>query len=170
MRRTSSTRRLDYRGVLDGLRTGAGFRGTVEFFPEEGKYHFDGHRACSVCQDPEETRRRGDACPVCGKPLTVGVLSRVLALADRPEPVYPRPGETFRRLVPLPELLGEALETGPGSKAVTALYVRLVSTFGSEYAFLLETPLEDIAHGAGTLLAEAVRRMREGEVETSPGS
>ncbi|MCX7031711.1 MAG: UvrD-helicase domain-containing protein [Spirochaetes bacterium] len=160
---------LDYRGVLDGLRTGAGFRGTVEFFPEEGKYHFDGHRACSVCQDPEETRRRGDACPVCGKKLTVGVLNRVLALADRPEPVYPRPQETFRRLVPLPELLGEAVGTGSGSKAVAALYARLVSTFGSEYAFLLETPLEDIARGAGTLLAEAVKRMREGAVETSPG-
>jgi DNA helicase-2/ATP-dependent DNA helicase PcrA len=160
---------LSWRGVLDALRTGAGFRGTVEFFPEEGKYHFDGHRACSVCQDPEETRRRGETCPVCGKQLTVGVLNRVLALADRTEPVYPRPQEHFRRLVPLPELLGEAVGTGPGSKAVTALYARLVSSFGSEYAFLLDTPIEDIARGAGTLLAEAVRRMRAGEVETSPG-
>lgn len=160
---------LSWRGVLDALRTGAGFRGTVEFFPEEGKYHFDGHRACSVCQDPGETRRRGETCPVCGKQLTVGVLNRVLALADRPEPVHPRPQETFRRLVPLPELLGEAVGTGPGSKAATALYVRLVSAFGSEYAFLLDAPIEDIARGAGTLLAEAVRRMRAGTVETSPG-
>ncbi len=160
---------LTYRGVLDALRTGVGFRGTVEFFPEEGKYHFDGHRACSVCQDPEDTLRRGDACPVCGKPLTVGVLGRVLALADRAMPANPRPAETFRRLIPLPELLGEAVGTGPGSKAVTALYARLVSAFGSEYAFLLETPVEDIARGGGTLLAEAVRRMRAGIVETSPG-
>jgi len=160
---------LDYRGVLDGLRTGAGFLGTVEFFPEEGKYHFDGHRACGVCRDPEETRRRGETCPVCGKRMTVGVLNRVLALADRPAPVYPRPQETFRRVVPLPELLAEATGTGPGSKSVTALYARLVSAFGSEYALLLETPLEDVARGAGTLIAEAVRRMREGEVETSPG-
>jgi superfamily I DNA/RNA helicase len=122
-----------------------------------------------VCQDPEDTLRRGDACPVCGKPLTVGVLSRVLALADRAMPLNPRPAETFRRLVPMPELLGEAVGTGPGSKAATALYARLVSAFGSEYAFLLETPLEDIARGGGTLLAEAVRRMRAGVVETSPG-
>jgi DNA helicase-2/ATP-dependent DNA helicase PcrA len=160
---------LDYRGVLDGLRAGAGFRGTVEFFPEEGKYHFDGHRACGVCQDPEETRRRGETCPVCGRRLTVGVLNRVLALADRPEPVYPRPQETFRRVVPLPELLAEATGAGHGSKAVMALYARLVSTFGSEYALLLDAPLEDIARGSGTLIAEAVRRVREGEVETRPG-
>ena len=160
---------LSFHGVLDALRCGAGFRGTVEFFPEEGKYHFDGHRACSVCQDPGETLRRGTACPVCGKPLTIGVLSRVLALADRTEPVYPRPAEAFRRLVPLPELLGEAVGTGPGSRAVSAWYARLISSFGSEYTFLLETPVEDIARGAGTLLAEAVHRMRAGTVETSPG-
>jgi len=157
-------------GGLDAaLRTGAGFLGTVEFFPEEGKYHFDGHRKCGVCMDPEETARCGGACPACGKPLTVGVLSRVLGLADRQVPQAPRPAEGFRSLIPLPEVLAELAGTGSAARAVTAAYARLIGSFGSEYACLVDAPVEDISRRHGALLAEAIRRMREGRTNPTPG-
>jgi DNA helicase-2/ATP-dependent DNA helicase PcrA len=160
---------LSYRGVLDALRTGAGFGGTLEFYPEEGKYHFDGHRKCGVSMDPGETTRAGGRCPVCGSSLTVGVLARVLELADRTAPVQPRPAEGFRSIIPLPELLAELVGTGPGSRGVAALYARVIAAFGSEYAFLLDVPIEDIEKSFGRLLAESVRRMRDGRVEPTPG-
>jgi len=160
---------LSYRGVLDALRTGAGFGGTLEFYPEEGKYHFDGHRKCGISMDPAQTARAGGRCPVCGTPLTIGVLARVLELADRPAPVQPRPAEGFRSIIPLPELLAELVGTGAGSRGVAALYARVIAAFGSEYAFLLDAPIEDIEKSFGRLLAEAVRRMRDGRVEPTPG-
>ena len=164
---------LDIEPTWDGLdtalRTGAGFLGTVEFFPEEGKYHFDGHRKCGVCMDPEETARCGGACPACGKPLTVGVLSRVLGLADRQVPQAPRPAEGFHSLIPLPEVLAELAGTGSGARAVTAAYARLIGSFGSEYACLMDAPVEDISRRHGTLLGEAIRRMREGRTNSTPG-
>jgi len=160
---------LSYRGVLDALRTGAGFSGTLEFYPEEGKYHFDGHRKCGISMDPAQTARAGGRCPVCGTPLTIGVLARVLELADRPAPVQPRPAEGFHSIIPLPELLAELVGTGAGSRGVAALYARVIAAFGSEYAFLLDAPIEDIEKSFGRLLAEAVRRMRDGRVEPTPG-
>lgn len=160
---------LSYHGVLEALRTGAGFGGTLEFYPEEGKYHFDGHRKCGVSMDPAETVRAAGRCPVCGTPLTIGVLARVLELADRPSPVQPRPNEGFRSIIPLPELLAELVGTGAGSRGVEALYARVIAAFGSEYAFLLDAPIEGIEKTFGPLLAEAVRRMRDGRVEPTPG-
>lgn len=158
-----------WRGLVDALRTGTGFLGTFEFYPEEGKYHLDGHRKCGVCLDPDQTLKTGGMCPVCGTPVTVGVLSRVLTLADRAEPVTPRTAEGFRYIIPLPELLAELAGSGPGSKAVSALYARIITAFGSEYGFLLDTPLEDIERSQGGLLTEAVRRMREGRIDPRPG-
>jgi uncharacterized protein (TIGR00375 family) len=158
-----------WRGVTEALRTGRGFLGTFEFYPEEGKYHFDGHRKCGICWDPARTREAGGICPVCGKPLTIGVLSRVMTLADRSVPSPPRSGEGFRYIIPLPEMLAELAGSGTGSQAVTSLYARIVSAFGSEYAFLLEAPPEDIERSHGALLAEAVRRMRDGRIDPSPG-
>jgi uncharacterized protein (TIGR00375 family) len=158
-----------WQGVSSALRSGAGFRGTVEFYPEEGKYHYDGHRKCGVSMDPEETARLGGNCPVCSKPITVGVLSRVLALADRRAPKQPRGEEGFRSLIPLPEMLAELARTGSDSRVVRALYSRLIGTFGSEYGLLLDTPVEDIANSQGPLLAEAIRRMREGKTNSTPG-
>jgi uncharacterized protein (TIGR00375 family) len=158
-----------WQGVTTALRTGAGFLGTVEFYPEEGKYHYDGHRKCGVCMDPEETARSGGNCPVCGTPLTVGVLSRILGLADRRTPLQPRAGEGYRSLIPLPEVLAELAGTGTGSRAVGAAYSRLIGSFGCEYALLLDTPVEEIARSQGPLLAEAIRRMREGKTNSTPG-
>ena len=158
-----------WQGLTAALRNGEGFRGTVEFYPEEGKYHYDGHRACGVCMDPEETARAGGKCPACGKPVTVGVLSRVLGLADRRAPAQPRAGEGFRSLIPLPEVLAELVGTGNGSRAVGALYARLIGSYGSELELLLDAPVEDIARSQGSLLAEAIRRMREGQTNPTPG-
>ena len=144
------------------------FLATVEFFPEEGKYHADGHRKCGVCLEPEKTRELGGRCPVCGGPLTVGVLHRVLELADRAEPVFPPHSPAVHSLIPLPELAAELLDVGPTSKQVTAACVRLINRFGSEFTLLLDTPLEDLRRES-ELLAEAVSRVRNNAVIKNPG-
>jgi len=156
---------FDFFSLRDAIRgnRGESFRGTVEFFPEEGKYHLDGHRACKVCLEPEETRRSDGRCPVCGRPLTVGVLHRVLELADRDRPEFGPDAPRFFSLVPLPELLGEILGVGPASKQVQRRYASLIGRFGSEFSILLDASREELA-GESTLLAEAVGRVREGKV------
>ncbi len=160
---------MSWNGVAGALRTGKGFVGTCEFYPEEGKYHFDGHRKCGVCLDPEETLKSGTACPACGAPITVGVLHRVLELADRAEPRTPEGAGGFRYLIPVPEILGQLTGSGTGSRAVGALHAKVIRTFGSEYAFLFESAPQDIEKSLGPLIAEAVRRMRSGQVTPSPG-
>ncbi len=161
---------LDYFSLRDALRGNCRetFRGTVEFFPEEGKYHADGHRECGVRLDAAESRARRGICPVCDRPLTIGVMSRVLELADRSEPFFPGDAPEVFSLVPLPELLGELLDAGPSTKGVTAAYQRVLCEFGSEFGLLLQAPLEEIGHFS-PLLAEAVRRMRQREVLRCPG-
>ena len=155
---------LDYFAMKNALATGAGYGGTIEFYPEEGKYHLDGHRACGFRCGPEESRRLGNKCPVCGAPLTIGVLSRVLELADRAVEVPPPLAAPFRSFVPLPEMLGELARMGPKSKTVQGSYERLVARLGPELAILGDAPLEDIGRVATPLLVEAVRRLRAGEV------
>jgi DNA helicase-2/ATP-dependent DNA helicase PcrA len=139
------------------------FRGTIEFFPEEGKYHLDGHRACKVRLDPEETGRLANRCPVCGKPLTIGVLHRVMELADRKHPVFPEGSPGFFSLVPLAEVLGEIAGVGPASKQVLQRYGQLIGHFGSEFDILLHAAVEEIAEES-PLLAEAIKRIRDGRV------
>ncbi len=160
---------MSYAGVRAALETGAGLAGTVEFFPEEGKYHLDGHRACDVRLDPAQTRERGGGCPVCGKPITVGVLHRVEMLADRPAGVTPDGARPWRCLVQLPQIVGEILDVGPRSKAVEAEVGRLVSRFGPELAVLQDVPLDDLAREGSPALAEGVGRLRRGEVVLSAG-
>ncbi|MFZ5774420.1 MAG: UvrD-helicase domain-containing protein [Thermodesulfobacteriota bacterium] len=161
---------LSYFALRDALRrpNDGGFAATIEFFPEEGKYHCDGHRNCKVCLEPEETRKLAEKCPVCGRPLTVGVLHRVLELADRAQPLYPAGAPTVHSLIPLPELLGEIMEAGPATKGVIEQYARLISRFGSEFSLLLDTPTEEIAT-VSPVLAEAVGRVRAGKVIRTPG-
>jgi DNA helicase II / ATP-dependent DNA helicase PcrA len=161
---------LDFFALKEALRGNRRdtFRGTVEFFPEEGKYHADGHRACHVCLAPLETRRLGLTCPVCGKPLTVGVLHRVMELADREQPLYRGDSPAVFSLIPLPEVLGEILGVGPASKKVMELYGRTIARFGSEFGLLLHTPLDEIRR-ASPILGEAVERMRSGRVIRIPG-
>jgi len=171
-----------------------GILGTIEFFPQEGKYHWDGHRACGMVLSPEESAQRGGLCPVCGKALTPGVLRRVAELADRPVdeaapcPVpdavasgdagTPAGGPSNRRpyksLIPLKEILAELLDSGEGSKKVAAAYGALIARAGSEFGLLLDLPIEEVgklsAPGVpGELLALAVERMRAGKVSITPG-
>ena len=159
----------DYFGLYQALATGNGFGGTVEFFPEEGKYHLDGHRACDVRMTPEETRLAGGRCPACGKKPTIGVQHRVDALADRPEGYRLEGAAGFRSFVQLPEILGEIAGVGPKSKAVTAQVDALVERFGPELGILGEVPLDDLAAGAPSVVAEAVARLRRGEVRREAG-
>lgn len=161
---------FDYYSLRDALRRNHcdTFAGTIEFFPEEGKYHCDGHRDCGVCCDPVETRLCAGVCPVCGKPLTIGVLHRVQELADREQPLYQDGMPGFRSLVPLPELLGELLGVGAASKKVTSYYGAVIARFGSEFGLLLHTALDEIS-GFDPVLGEAVDRMRRGKVQRISG-
>jgi DNA helicase II / ATP-dependent DNA helicase PcrA len=151
------------------LRTGRAYLGTIEFFPEEGKYHLDGHRGCGLCWQPDETRRQERRCPVCGKPVTVGVLHRVEDLADRTEPASPATAGVEEHLVPLAELLGELCGKGPQSKAVLAERERLLTLLGPELRILRELPLDEIGRVGGGVLAESLRRLRVGEVTREAG-
>ena len=159
---------LDYFALRQALETGEGLAGTVEFFPEEGKYHVDGHRKCGVRLDPEETRAHGGLCPECGKAVTVGVLSRVEELADRPDGHRPDGAPEFHNLVPLPEIMSEIVGTGPKSKKVLSEIDKLTATFGPELAILQEVPPTEFERG-WPLLAEALTRLRRGEVVRDAG-
>jgi uncharacterized protein (TIGR00375 family) len=161
---------VSYFAMRDALRDrGTGFLGTLEFFPEEGKYHADGHRKCEVVMTPEETAACGRICPRCGKALTGGVLGRVAALADRPAGFRPVGAKPFVSLVPLGEVLGEVLGVGAGSKGVRSACQQLVSRVGPELAVLQDVPLQDLDRCGPPLLAEALRRMRAGEVKRQAG-
>nr|WP_230393941.1 UvrD-helicase domain-containing protein [Plantactinospora alkalitolerans] len=160
---------LDYFAVREALRTGDGLRGTIEFFPEEGKYHADGHRLCGVNWAPERTRAAGGRCPECGKPLTVGVLSRVEDLADRPDGYVPTGAPGVTHLIQLAEILGEINSVGPKSKTVEGQLNTLVAGLGSELDILTVTPVDEVRRVGGELIAEAVDRLRRGQVRRVPG-
>ena len=160
---------LDYFAMAAALRTGHGLDGTIEFFPEEGKYHLDGHRKCGIRVEPEQTRDLDAVCPRCGKPLTVGVLHRVAELADRPAGYRPPAAAGFTCLVQLPEIIGEIQATGPKSKKVTAEISRLVAALGPELGILRDVPLDDLRRAGGSLLSEAIGRLRRGEVIRDAG-
>ncbi len=160
-----------FAGIRSALRREAGttrFEGTLEFYPEEGKYHLDGHRKCGVAFEPEETSARRGLCPVCGKPLTIGVLNRVFALSDRDVPTRPALHADFFSLVPLTEILSEILGAGSGTKKVLGMYNQLVRDFGSEFNILRSVPEEDLRRSS-KVLAEALRRMRSGLVHRHSG-
>jgi DNA helicase-2/ATP-dependent DNA helicase PcrA len=173
---------LDYFAILRALKTGQGYGGTVEFFPEEGKYHYDGHRKCGVCLKPEETRRLGGKCPVCAQPVTLGVMYRVCELADRgkkgdkrllperPEGCFPQKAPVpFSSLIPLDEVLSEIHNVGPHSNLVRQKYEELLKKLGPELFILEKAPLEDLARHGSALLAEAMSRMRQGRVIRQAG-
>jgi uncharacterized protein (TIGR00375 family) len=160
---------LGFAHIRRALETGDGYVGTVEFFPEEGKYHLDGHRACGVRLEPDETRRHGGRCPACGGRLTVGVAHRVEELADRAGPVPPATAGRVWSLVPLAEVLSECLDVGPATKAVGRAYDALVGALGPELGILTTVPVDEIGRASTPRVAEAVTRLREGRVEREPG-
>ena len=162
---------LSFPAIFDALKhpENQGFLGTIEFFPEEGKYHLDGHRKCEVCWDPQTTLRHHEICPKCGKKVTVGVMHRVETLADRPVGAKPATANPFYSLIPLPEILAEIYKTSDASKKVAFAYESLLTKLGAETAILRDIPLEELAKAGGELLAEGIRRMRAGQVIADAG-
>jgi len=162
---------LSYDAIHQAMKTGdpARFLGTVEFFPEEGKYHQDGHRKCGVNYHPRQTLADNAICPVCGQQLTLGVLHRVEALAGRPEGEKPALTHPFYSLIPFAEILSELLNVGPKTKKVLSAYEKAVEMLGPELDILLHSPKDALADTGIVLLDEAVSRMREGRVHLAPG-
>lgn len=162
---------LDYYEIMDIIKTKDNnrFLYTVEFYPEEGKYHFDGHRECGILFSPEETLRAGKSCPVCGKSVTVGVMSRVEELADRPIGFVPDNAIPSRHLVPLEEILAESFGSGVNTVKVQREYKRLTTEAGSEFAILLDMDTDELRETAGAIVADAIMKVRNGDLSISPG-
>jgi uncharacterized protein (TIGR00375 family) len=162
---------ISYKAIYTALKNNdnKAFKGTIEFFPEEGKYHFDGHRACKIQWEPSQTIAASGKCPVCGGQLTIGVLHRVEELADRAENFKPPHARGFERLVPLAHVIGSSIGTSASSVRATACYQHLVKELGPELFVLRDVAIGDIKAAAGELIAEGVRRMRAGELLISAG-
>ncbi|MFH0804802.1 MAG: endonuclease Q family protein [Patescibacteria group bacterium] len=163
---------LSYRNVLAALKQSNEknkIAFTVEFYPEEGRYHWDGHRVCKVRLTPAETRKLKGICPKCKKPVTVGVLSRVEKLADRPEGYQPTNRPPFRSLVPLREIIAESVDQGVHTKRVTAEYDRALAAGGSEFNILLSQPIDELKKMLDPTIVEAITRVREGRMSVEPG-
>lgn len=179
---------ITYSNILNGLVKGKErvfeLAYTIEFYPEEGKYHYTGHRNCGIIQTPEDTKKIGDICPVCRRQLTVGVMHRVDELSNLPEANFSQAKDAqgtiwlkdkknvrppFVNLVPLLEIIAESMATGVSSQGVLSLFDVLVRTFGSEHEVLLRTSIERIEHVAGIKLAEGIKRVRERAIHIMPG-
>jgi len=162
---------LSYYGIRKAWETGDPdvWKGTIEFFPEEGKYHLDGHRKCEERMTPEETAASDGRCPTCGKKVTVGVFNRVHTLADRPVGSQRENGSPFKHLVPLPEVIGQVFQVGDKSKRVQAEYFRLLHQFGNEFSILTEARLDELAAFSSPLLARGIERIRTGRVDPISG-
>ena len=162
---------LSYNGIIEAIKEGnpSKFLYTIEFFPEEGKYHYDGHRNCGVVFSPKQTIENNYICPKCGQRLTVGVMHRVELLSDRNEGEKPPGKIPFKNLIPLNEIIGEALGKTAESKIVWDNYFKLINNFGNEHTILTETPLDEIEKIVGSKIALGIERMRKGEVKITPG-
>lgn len=162
---------LDYFEIMRVLREKdtSRFLYTLEFFPEEGKYHYDGHRNCNRRMTPKETEGFSGRCPVCGKSPTIGVLHRVELLADRDEGFVPEGAVPYRNLIPLEEIIAEANGARPGTVGVREEYFKLCEAFGGEFNLLLDTPVEEVRKHTTLRVAEGLRRVREGRVHIAPG-
>ncbi len=162
---------MDYKEIIKAIKTKdkEKFLFTIEFFPEEGKYHFDGHRNCDVLLSPAESRKNKNICPVCGRKLTIGVLHRVETLADRPEGFVPENAIPCKHLIPLVEIIAEALGQGVDTKGVQNEYLRLVSTYGSEFRMLLDLSLEELEKSTPPKILEGIKRVREEDLHITPG-
>ncbi len=160
---------LSFDGLSHALTTGRGLMGTIEFFPEEGKYHHDGHRKCGICFSPSEAEQHSGICPVCGGKLTMGVSHRIGQLSDRGEGFVLPQGKPFESLVPLPEVIAACLGYSAASKKVQNQYFGLLRGLGPEFDILRNIPLEDIRRISDPLVAEGISRLREGKVKRIPG-
>ena len=162
---------LAYKSIVETIKKGdpKTLLATIEFFPQEGKHHYDGHRNCNIAFSPAESREHKGICPKCGKPLTLGVMYRVEQLADRPQGFQPKNRPKYISLIPLEEIVADILGQNVGTKAVEAEYQQLIESFGSEFNLLLNIPVKQIQRQAGPKVAEAIRRVREKELKIKPG-
>ena len=160
---------MSYGGLYRAIQTGEGLGGTIEFFPEEGKYHYDGHRKCHLCLSPSQAEKYQEKCPVCGRKLTIGVAHRAEQLSDRPEGYTKADAKPFESLVPLPEVIAASDGHSAASAKVQAKYEEMLRELGPEFSILREVPVEEIQKVAGRMTAEGIRRLREGKVERIPG-
>jgi len=162
---------LNYKTIREVLKTKdkKKFLYTIEFFPEEGKYHFDGHRLCGIRLSPKETKQNNGRCPKCGKPVTVGVMNRVGQLADRPEGFTPPNAIPYKNFIPFDEIIAEAKGVSKGSVAVERDYRAYVAKFGTEFEILLRASKEDLLKNLSPRVAEGVLRVREGKVDIKAG-
>ena len=160
-----------YAGVIEAMKTRdpACFLGTIEFYPQEGKYHYDGHRKCGVVLSPHEAMKLDNTCPVCGKPLTIGVLHRVEDLADRQDARVKIVRPPYRSLVPLEEIISQALGVGVKTKAVSREYARLIEEFGDEFRILLDLPQEELQGRVPPRILQGITHVRSGNVGITPG-
>ena len=160
---------MSYDGLYEAIQRGKGLAGTIEFFPEEGKYHFDGHRKCHLCLSPREAEKYGGECPVCHKKLTLGVSHRIQQLADREEGYKRADGRPFESLVPLPEVIAASTGYSAASMKVQKKYEDMVKSLGPEFDILRLISPEDIKRKAGYFVAEGIWRLRQVKVQRFPG-
>jgi len=162
---------LNYSGIVEAIKSKnpEKFLYTIEFFPEEGKYHYDGHRACEISLSPAESKKYNNVCPVCGKPLTLGVANRISELSDKEEGFVLDRAVPFKRLIPLKEIIAEALNCGPSAKKVGTGYDNLITEFQNEFNVLLNIQESELKKSAPAQIAEGIIRAREGKLFIEPG-
>jgi DNA helicase-2/ATP-dependent DNA helicase PcrA len=162
---------MSYQAIIEAIKTKdpKKFLYTIEFYPEEGKYHYDGHRICNVRLSPQETKKYNGICPVCGKPLTIGVLNRIEKIADKEEGFKPEGVIPFKSLAPLEEIIADVLNKGTGTKQVEKEYNSLIERFDSEFSILLDASQKKLAEATLSEIAEGIVRVREGRVFKDPG-
>jgi uncharacterized protein (TIGR00375 family) len=162
---------LDYKEILEVIKTKdrERFLYTVEFFPQEGKYHWDGHRKCAVRLAPTEAKKVNNTCPTCGRRLTIGVMHRVEHLSDREENFMLKSAPACKHLVPLAEIIANALGVGVDTVGVDAEYNKLINAFGSEFTLLLETSAEEIRKRCSPKVASGILNVRNEKVAVLPG-
>ncbi|MCX6731719.1 MAG: endonuclease Q family protein, partial [Candidatus Parcubacteria bacterium] len=162
---------FSYSAIIDAIksRDPKKFLYTTEFFPEEGRYHYDGHRLCGISMSPEETKKNNGICPVCNKKMTIGTMSRIDKLADRPVGGGRENKIPFKSLIPLDEIIADVYGVGVASKAVKKDYENLVKNIGTEFNVLLEASYEDLNKATSPEIASGIMAVREGRVELIPG-
>ena len=159
---------LSYKGIIGSIKSRKGFLGTIEFCPEEGKYHYDGHRACKMRLSPEDAIKNKGLCPSCGKRVTIGVMHRVEELSDRPDGFRPKVAPPYHSLISLRGLIAHTLGLGEGSKKVEKEYMNILKALGPELEVLMDTPIKEL-ESVNPSLSPAVSDIREGRVRIEPG-
>jgi uncharacterized protein (TIGR00375 family) len=162
-------KKLTYSNLINAIKTKKGLEYTIEFYPEEGKYHLDGHRACDIKMNPQESVKNKNICPKCHRPLTIGVLHRVDEFADRPEAFIPQQAVPFKSIIPLPELISEIKGVGPKSKTVQKEYDALISKGQSEFNILLNLSQKELEKISSPELALSIIKMRKGDIIKEAG-